>query len=177
MDRFLEEIVVKKNKGLNEVAYYLSAVLMVVTAILGFMYLNVIFYGFNVMVLVMTVVNLGIAVLLFLFRDRLRTEYEYTFTNGDMDFAQVYNNKKRKNLGSLKMNRIEAFGKVSSGSFHRYINMPGINKTNWFLNRGAELYYFYFQKETNKRIIIIEPSEEMVQYIKTYLPRNAWQEN
>lgn len=176
MDRFLEEIVVKKSKGLNEVLYILSAVVMVLAALMGFMYLNVIFYGFSVQGLIMIVLNLGIGVLLFLFRDRLRTEYEYTFTNGDMDFAQVFNNKKRKALGGLKMNRIDAFGKVDSAAFQRYISMPGIQKTNWFLNRGADLYYFYFQKENNKRIIIIEPSEEMVRYIKMYLPRGAWQE-
>lgn len=176
MDRFLEEIVVKKNKGLNEIVYLLSAVIMVLAALLGFMCLNMIFYSFSVGLLIVTVLNLGIAVLLFLFRDRLRAEYEYTFTNGDMDFAQVFNNKKRKALGSLKMNRIDAFGKVDSAVFQRYISMPGIKKTNWFLNRGADLYYFYFQKESNKRIIIIEPSEEMVKYIKMYLPRGAWQE-
>ena len=176
MDRFLEEIVVKKSKGLNEIAYLLSAVIMVLAALMGFMCLNMIFYSFSVGMLIITVLNLGIAVLLFLFRDRLRTEYEYTFTNGDMDFAQVFNNKKRKALGSLKMNRIDAFGKVDSAAFQRYISMPGIKKTNWFLNRGADLYYFYFQKESNKRIIIIEPSEEMVKYIKMYLPRGAWQE-
>ncbi len=176
MDRFLEEIVVKKNKAVNEILYALSMVVMILSALIGMMYLNVIFYAFSVGVLIVTVLNLGIALLLFLFRDRLRTEYEYTFTNGDMDFAQVYNNKKRKSLGSLKMNRIDAFGKVSSASFQRYISMPNIKKTNWFLNRGAELYYFYFQKDNNKRIIIIEPSEEMVQYIKVYLPRGAWQE-
>lgn len=176
MDRFLEEIVVKKNKGLNELLYILTAVVMVLAALMGFMYLNVIFYSFSVGTLIVMLVNLAVAVLLFLFRDRLRTEYEYTFTNGDMDFAQVFNNKKRKSLGSLKMNRIDAFGKVDSAAFQRYISMPGIQKTNWFLNRGAELYYFYFQKETSKRIIIIEPSEEMVKYIKQYLPRGAWQE-
>ena len=176
MDRFLEEIVIKKNKALNEFLYVLSAVVMVFCALVGMMNLNMLFYGFSIGGLIFTAAYLGIAVALFLFRDRLRTEFEYTFTNGDMDFAQVYNNRKRKSLGSLKVNRVEAFGKVSGASFQRYVTMPGIKKTNWFLNRGAELYYFYFQKDSNKRIIIIEPSEEMVKYIKVYLPRGAWQE-
>ena len=176
MDRFLEEIVIKKNKAGTEILFALSMVVMIITALLGFMQLNMIFYAFSVPALIIMLINLGIAVVLFLFRDRLRTEYEYTFTNGDMDFAMVFNNKKRKSLGSLKVNRVDAFGKVSSASFNRYISMPGIKKNNWFLNRGAELYYFYFQKDSNQRIIIIEPSEEMVQYIKTYLPRGSWQE-
>ena len=47
-----------------------------------------------------------LAVLLFLRRDRLKTEYEYTFTNGQLDFAQVYNNKKRKNLGTMNLRNV-----------------------------------------------------------------------
>ncbi len=71
---------------------------------------------------------------------------------------------------------MEAFGKVNSETFKRYVSMPGIKTNNWFLNRGAELYYFYFQKESNKRLIIMEPNEEMVDFIKQYLPRGAFQD-
>ena len=176
MDRFMEEVVVKKQRGINEVLYVLSAVMMVIMAIVGFMTMQMLFVQFDVFVLVFTVVNLACAFLLFLFRDRLRTEYEYTFTNGAMDFAMVFNNQKRKSLGSLAVNRVDAFGPVGGQAFQRYITMPGIKRNNWFLNRGAELYYFYIQKDNSKRIIVCEPSKEMVDYIKFYLPRGAWQE-
>ena len=119
----------------------------------------------------------GIALLTFLNKDKIRTEYEYTFTNGQMDFAKVFNNKRRKNLGTMNVRNVEACGMVASGSFNRYINMPGIKRTNWFLNREAELFYFYFQKEDQKRIIIIEPSEEMVSMIKKYIGQGVWQNN
>ena len=66
---------------------------------------------------------------------------------------------------------------MSSGSFQRYINQQGIKRTNWFLNRDAELLYFYFQKEGAKRIIIIEPSADMIALIKKYLPQGIWQNN
>ena len=176
MDRFMEQVVVKKQRGLNEVLYVLAMISMVLFALLGMMYLQMLFYAFSVPQLVVTLINIGIAVVLFLFRDRLRTDYEYTFTNGDMDFAMVFNNRKRKSLGSLKVTRVDAFGPVNGSSFQRYVSMPGIKRNNWFLNRGSELYYCYFQKENNKRIIIFEPNEEMVSYIKQYLPRGAWQE-
>ena len=55
--------------------------------------------------------------------------------------------------------------------------MQGIKRTNWFLNREANLLYFYFQKEGQKRIIIIEPSEEMIGLIKKNLPQGVWQNN
>ena len=176
MDRFLEEVVVKKQRGLNEVLYMLAMVLMIFLAIFGFMMFQTLFMQFDVLSLIITVVTLGGALLLYLFRDRLRAEYEYTFTNGTLDFAMVFNNQKRKNLGSLTVNRVEAFGKVSGKAFQRYVTMNGIQRNNWFLNRGAELYYFYIQKENSKRIIVFEPSEDMVAYIKFYLPHGAWQE-
>jgi hypothetical protein len=176
MDRFLEEVVVKKQRGLNEVLYMLSFVLMIFLAIFGFMMFSVLFAQFDVISLILTVLCLGGAFLLYMYRDRLRTEYEYTFTNGALDFAMVFNNQKRKSLGSLAVNRVEAFGKVSGSAFQRYVTMNGIKRNNWFLNRGAELYYFYIQKESSKRLIVFEPSEEMVGYIRFYLPHGAWQE-
>ena len=176
MDRFLEEVVVKRKRGLDEVLYFLAMGMMVISAIIAMMLLQLLFYGFSIPMLVGVLIFGGMAVYLFLFRDRLRLEYEYTFTNGALDFAQVFNNKKRKSLGSLNCKTVDAFGKVSSQSFQRYVSMPGVKQTRWFLNRDAELYYFYFQKENNKRVIVLEPSEQMVEYIRFYLPHGAYQE-
>ena len=176
MDRFLEEVVVKRQRAFEEILYFLSMVMMVVSALVALLTLQVLFYGFSVQMLVFILLMGGMAVYLYLFRDKLRTEYEYTFTNGTLDFAQVFNNKKRKNLGSLNCKTVDAFGKVNSQSFQRYISMQGIKQMRWFLNRDAELYYFYFQKDGNKSIIVLEPSEQLVEYIRFYLPHGAYQE-
>lgn len=77
----------------------------------------------------------------------------------------------------MRVKNVEACGMVKSGSFQRYVSMPGVKKTNWFLNRGADLLYFYFQKDGSKRVIIMEPTEEMVSLIKLYLPRGTFQVN
>ena len=185
MDSFLEEVVTKKNRGLQNALYVLANVAWVLLAVYAFLQLqNVTFClsaeGFSTNTLIYIVLFLifgGGAVLIFLYRDRIKMEYEYTFTNGQMDFAQVYNNKKRKSLGTMNVRNVQACGLVASGSFQRYINMPGIKRTNWFLNRDAELFYFYFEKEGQKRIIIIEPSQEMVANIKKYIPQGVWQVN
>ena len=54
MDRFLEESVSKHHRAAEEVLYYASWVVMIVSAILAFMYLNVMFYSFSISMLVMT---------------------------------------------------------------------------------------------------------------------------
>ena len=176
MDHFLEEVVTKRNNTVNKIAHYFSWVIMIVAAVFASLTLGTLTMNFNWMSVVTVVVSAGIAVYIWFFHDKLLTEYEYTFTNGSLDFAEVYNNKKRKSLGSLNVRNVEAFGKVDSEPFRRYISMPGIKKMNWFLNRDAELYYFYFTKESDRKIIILEPSEEMVSYIRQYLPNGAYRE-
>ena len=176
MDHFMEEVVVKRNNTLNRILYYFSWVVIIVGALFAAMMFGTLTTNFNWMTVVFIVLTGGIAAYTYFFHDRILTEYEYTFTNGALDFAEVYNNKKRKSLGSLNVRNVEAFGKVASPSFQRYLNMPGIKRMNWFLNRDSELYYFYFTKENDKKMIILEPSEEMVGYIKQYLPRGAYQE-
>ncbi len=185
MDNFMEEVVVKRNRGLQGLAKGLAWVLLVLFGGYAFLQLQNVMYfvmdqGIKVEILIYVVQLIvfgGLAVLIFMNKDKISTEYEYTFTNGQMDFAQVYNNRRRKSLGTMNVRNVEACGMVSSGSFQRYINMPGVKRTNWFLNREAELFYFYFQKENQKRIIIIEPSEEMVGLIKKYVGQGVWQNN
>ena len=180
-DHFLEEVVIKHKNGLNRALYLISWVLIVATGFLALLSFSAVTSGittgrFSWMDLVMFLLCGGICAYTFFFHDKILTEYEYTFTNGALDFAEVYNNKKRKSLGSLNVRNVDAFGKVNSNSFQRYISMPGIKRMNWFLNREAELYYFYYAKDQSKNIIILEPSEEMTDMIRKYLPRGAWQE-
>lgn len=174
MDHFLEEIVIKRNRGLQEMLYYLSTLAMILFALFGFWMISNLFYQFSVIALAFVLVFGGAAVYLYLFKDRLRMEYEYTFTNGEMDFAQVFNNQKRKNLGTMRVKNVEAFGPVQSENFRKMINMPELKRRNWFLNRDANLYYFYYQKESTKTVVVLEPSAEMVDTIKKYLPHGVY---
>jgi len=174
MDHFMEEVVVKKNRVAQDMLFYLANILMVLSAIFGFMMLQLIFTGFSIALLINIILLIGTAVLLFMYKDRLRTEYEYTFTNGDLDFAQVYNNKKRKNLGTMRVKNVDAFGPVESDHFRKLISMPGAKTSNWFLNRGANLYYFYYVKDSVRKVIVFEPSDDLVDYIKKYLPHGVY---
>ncbi|MBR6788114.1 MAG: hypothetical protein IKM26_09380 [Clostridia bacterium] len=187
-DNFLEEVATKRNRGMQSILMGVSVVLMVVMALYGMMGLNTVIYMFSgafgdiplgtkLFAAAEVLLSLGVAVVLFLFRDRIRTEYEYTFTNGQMDFAQVFNNKKRKNLGTMNIRNVEAMGLVASGSFNRYLNMKDVKRSNWFVNRDAQLFYFYFSKDNQKRMIIIEVSDEMLALIKRYAAQGTYQVN
>lgn len=174
MDHFMEEVVVKRNRTFNDVLYLFSNVVMVLTALIAFMMISTLLRGFHIILLLIALANGAIAFLLFLYRDRLRTEYEYTFTNGDLDFAKVFNNQKRKTLGTMRVKNVDAFGPVNSEGFRKLINTPDLKRRNWFLNREANLHYFYYQKENVKNVIVFEPSDELVDMIKKYLPMGVY---
>lgn len=191
MDHFREDVATKRNTGSQSIIYVIVTVMMFVFALIAFTVLqglitriasgqmDGIFYSVALFLL-----TGGPAVLAFLRRDYIKTEFEYTFTNGALDFAMVLNNKRRKALGSMDVRKATAFGKVTSGAFQRYSKMQGIKQCRWFVNREAELYFFYVVKESgevtkgsNKRLIIFEPTEEMVEMIKVYLQRGVLQVN
>lgn len=175
MDNFLEEIVVKKNRTATNLLYGLLMVLMVVFGLLAAMMLSAVMANFNLPALIELLVFAGLAFLIFWKKDILRTEYEYTFTNGEMDFAKVLGNNKRKSLGSMRIKNLEACGHVKHSSFQRYITMPGVVKTNWFLNRDGNLFYFFYTKDSKKHVVVAEPSEAMAELIRQYAARGAYQ--
>jgi len=178
-DHFMEEVVTKHRDGINRILYMISWIVIVLSGFAAVFMFSFVSRGlatgaFDWISLIMMLLSGGICAYTYFFHDRLMTEYEYTFTNGALDFAEVYNNKKRKSLGSLNVRNVECFAKVNSDVFNRYVNMPGIKRMNWFLNREAELYFFYFTKDQDKKMIILEPSEELVDYIRKYVPRDAY---
>ena len=101
MDHFLEEVVVKQKNTMNRILYYFSWVVMVFAALVASMTLSSLTMQFNWFSVVVILLSAGIAVYTWFFHDRLLTEYEYTFTNGALDFAEVYNNKKSVRAGDI----------------------------------------------------------------------------
>lgn len=175
MDNFKEDIVTSRSTLLHNVLYALCWVMIVVSGIYAFLLLQVLMVSFSVSTLLVTLLSAGCAVLLFFAKDNLKTEYEYTFTNGSLDFAKVLRGAKRKELGSMNVANISACGHVAHDSFRRYISMKDVEKKNWFLNRDGNLFYFYYVKENKKHMIVIEPSEELVQMMIPYFQAGVYQ--
>ena len=130
--------------------------------------------NFNYMIVIQLVLFGGAAYLIWRNKDNYRTEYEYPFTNGDLDVSKVLGNSRRKYLTNLPMKNVESAGRVTHSSFQRFTTMKDVKKHNWFLNRDSDLCYFYFVKNSVKHVIIIEPSDEMVEMCKPYMNYGVW---
>ena len=175
MDNYKEDIVSKQGNLLNSVLYMLCWVLIVISGLIAMMLLQVVMYSFDLLSIALLLAFGGLAVLLYFKKDNLKLEYEYTFTNGTIDFAKVYRSAKRKELGCVNVNTIAACGHVAHDSFHRFLAQGDVEKMNWFLNRDGNLFYLYNVKDNKKRMIIFEPSEEMVSMIRNYVQVGAYQ--
>ena len=184
MDDFLETIAVRRRQGLYTLLYYACWLLIVIFALVAAVSLSgaigvnpetggMVFVWQN---LVIGLVFGGAAYLLWRGSDNCRVEYDYTFTNGNLDVSRVLNNKRRKYLTALEMKDVIRCGPATGPAFQKTLSEPGIKCHNWFVNRDAKLYYFYFQRKGVKHVIVLELTDEMVAIIrsKNYLPREAW---
>ena len=172
MDDFLEIYAVRKKQGMFTMLYYLcwaalvSFMLIAAFSLAGIVGMNPETGGilFSWQNLVLTLVYGGGAFLLWRASDNCRVEYDYTFTNGNLDVSRVLNNRRRK------------CGPAAGQAFQKTLSEPGVKRHNWFVNRDAHLYFFYFQKKGLKHVIIVELNQEMVDMIrsKNYLPRGVW---
>ena len=181
MDNFHEEVATKANKTVSNMLYslcWVAIVLFGIVAMTGFS--SILYLDFNISAIVRFVVFGGLTALIWFKKDDLRIEYDYTFTNGDLDVGKVFGNARRRLMTSLNMKDVQAAGMVSHQSFQRFMNDSTIKKHNWFVNRGANLSYFYFEKEngqgvTVKHTIVLELSDEMIALLKPYLKFGVWQ--
>ena len=94
--------------------------------------------------------------------------------------GKVFGNARRRLMTSLNMKNVETAGLVTHQSFQRFMNDSSVKKHNWFVNRDANLCYFYFVKENAKKenvkhAIILELSDEMLAMAKPYLKFGVWQ--
>ena len=175
MDCFKEDVVVSRNNLLGNILYVLCWVFMVLFGLYGLLMLQVLIVSFNVATVFMTLLSVGTAVLLFFIKDNFKVEFEYAFTNGSLDFAKVLHGAKRKELGSMNVANVSACGHVAHDSFRKFLAMKDVKRRNWFLNRDGNLFYFYYVKENKKHMIVIEPSEELVQMMIPYFQAGVYQ--
>lgn len=175
LDNFREDIAVNRRPLFNNLLYAISWVMIIVFAIYAAAVLQMMLYAFDLFLLLTGLFAGAAAILLYAYKDQLKLEYEYTFTNGSLDFAKVLRAAKRKELGSMTVANVSACGHVAHESFRRFLSMKDVKKKNWFINRDGNLFYFYYVKDNEKHMIIIEPSEDMVEMIKSYLPAGVYQ--
>ena len=182
MDDFLEQVARRRKQGAYTLLYVFLWMVVVVCGLIALMGLTSIIGAdetgirFNFISLIVGVVFGGIAFLAWRRSDYCRVEFDYSFTNGILDISQVLNNRRRRYLTALDMKDVVRCGPAKGPAFQKTLQEPGLKKHNWFLNRDANLYYFYFVKNNVKHMAVVELHAEMVEMIrsKNYLQKGVW---
>lgn len=182
MDDFLEQVAGRRKQGIYTFMFVLLWIVIVISGINALLYLSQIIgmdetgIRFNFMALILGVVFGGNAFFCWRRADYCRVEYDYSFTNGILDISQVLNNRRRRYLTALDMKDVVRCGPAQGPAFQKTLNEAGVKKHNWFLNRDANLYYFYFVKNNVKHLAVVELTDEMVAMIrsKSYLQKGVW---
>lgn len=170
MDNFKEEVVVRKQgRAVSAIGFVMCWILIVAFGLYGMIGLSgILSLDFQVANFVSFIVGGGVAFLLYRYKDNFRTEYEYTFTNGEMDVAKVLGNSRRKQLTTVRMREMEAGGWADTDAFDRYLSMKDVKRLDFFLNGKSRLYYLFFIRDGKKTLLLIEPSQEMVNMMAQY---------
>ncbi len=183
MDDFLEQIVVRKRRGAMDALYYLTWPLIILCAFFGLINLTGILYtgeggalAIDWAGIVRAAAGLGAAFGLWKAGGRLRVEYDYSFTNGALDVAQVLNGRRRVPLTSVNMRDLRAAGEAAGPAYGSASRAAGVKLHKWYLNKGAKLFFFAFERKGARHLMLLELSEEMAQLIfsRRYMSPSIW---
>jgi len=105
------------------------------------------------------------------FKNRFYVDYDYIFVSGSIRFSKVIKNVKRKFIIKFECSDIEKIGKIGSGTFTKYNNMPDIKRmiltSNSEPEEGKDFFYIVANVEEEKKLFILECTETfMVNVLK-----------
>ena len=186
-DDFLEQTVARRKQGVYTLLYLLCWLALGVCALVALIFLVGIVgtdpetgaLSIRWLNIPITLAAGGLGFLLWRASDNCRVEYDYTFTNGNLDVSKVLNNRRRRYLTALLMKDVIRCGPAAGPAFKKTLAEPNVKVHNWFVNRDANLFFFYFKRKEVKHVIVLELNKEMVDVIRSrsYLPQGVWYNN
>ena len=158
MDSFKELLVTRKP---NNTVFFKRTVIFIAALLIAV----VLFIILNVMSLVLIALLFWGAYLLI---KNFDVEYEYICTNGDLDIDKITAKSRRKRLISVDLKNVLDFGSLNDKSLNKDYSI--IDATS---GESEDESYFLQFKDTKYGMcnVLITPDEDMLEVIKTYLPR------
>ena len=160
MDVFCEYIVkVKKNPA----ELTISALGIILAVILLGFSLFFLFTPFSSFVLL---IDAGVVYGAYILITHYNVEYEYILTNGDIDIDKITAKRKRKRVLSFSTKEFEIVAPYKQGE--NYTNVLDLGTRNY-----EDAYYAVFSKDGQKKTLVFNPPQKMIEAMKTYSPRTV----
>ncbi len=101
-----------------------------------------------------------------------RIEYEYIFTNGDLDIDKIMGQRKRKRLATIDMATLTQFGKLDEQKRAEILSSDRtVIDGSDNMQSDNDYYLECKHKSLGMCYLIFTPSEEFVEELKPYFPR------
>lgn len=167
-DVFLEQIVKKKNRPIDYVKKFFILFAGIVICIIGLVLVTM----SEILASFFMLIAAGGIYFGWLFSRGLNLEFEYIYTNGEIDFDQISNKRKRKRLVTIRISSFEEFGEFTPETLRsrRYDRVIDAS-----VNRRESGNYFasFWDKEGKHGIIIFTPNEKLLEEINTQYRRHV----
>ncbi len=160
MDVFCEYIVKVKK---NPVELTISALGIILAVILLGFSLFFLFTPFSSFVLL---IDAGVVYGAYILITHFNVEYEYILTNGDIDIDKIIAKRKRKRVLSFSTKEFEIVAPYKQGE--NYTNVLDLGTRNY-----ENAYYAVFSKDGQKKTLVFNPPQKMIEAMKTYSPRTV----
>lgn len=160
MDVFCEYIVKVKK---NPVELTISALGIILAVILLGFSLFFLFTPFSSFVLL---IDAGVVYGAYILITHFNVEYEYILTNGDIDIDKITAKRKRKRVLSFSTKEFEIVAPYKQGE--NYTNVLDLGTRNY-----ENAYYAVFSKDGQKKTLVFNPPQKMIEAMKTYSPRTV----
>lgn len=160
MDVFCEYIVKVKK---NPVELTISALGIILAVILLGFSLFFLFTPFSSFVLL---IDAGVVYGAYILITHYNVEYEYILTNGDIDIDKITAKRKRKRVLSFSTKEFEIVAPYKQGE--NYTNVLDLGTRNY-----ENAYYAVFSKDGQKKTLVFNPPQKMIEAMKTYSPRTV----
>ncbi len=153
-----EESINPINYKFQKTIYVIYSVVFFVNVILAGLSL---LFGFFDISFLITAVFFGVTAFLFWFlRGRIYYCVDCIFVSGSTRLIKVINYKRRKKILLFEANEVEQVGKITSESFSKLFNSPGIKKVYATPNRYIEEGFYVFVKQSGADYLIIMDCKE-----------------
>ena len=160
------EYLVKKKKGVSEYLQILAiACLGVLGVIIAFSYLMRTIPQFGSLI---TLAAFAGIYFLYVWITCYNVEYEYALIDNEIDVDKITNQRKRKRMTTVKLNRIEVFGtKGESADFEKHIQDANISKIYACADKTSkDVFFVVYSEDDKKKMLLFNPNEKMRERIE-----------
>lgn len=154
-------------------AFYrvMKIVVPIVTGVMPILYSVLMLFAYGFPLFPLAIISLSVLFLFISARNFRRIDYDYRVVDNELYFSIVYNRKKRKELGSIDISRLDKFAPYS-GTYYDEAAGNSYVKVYDLSSSVTDPYVFYAvekdEESGNKTLYIFNASDKMLKLIKTY---------